>query len=150
MYPNSSPFNPNPLKSYQTIATHTASRGQLVVMLYDGAIRFLEKALEGFKYTDPLEFNLTINNNILRARDIILELNNSLNLADGGELAATLRRLYFWMNGQLLQSNARKTPDGIHDTIQRLTVLRDAWREMLRRQHGNAAAEPLEVFAAVS
>ncbi len=60
-------------------------------MLYDGAIRFLERALEGFQHDDPLEFNLTINNNILRAREIINELNNSLDLAQGGELAATLR-----------------------------------------------------------
>ncbi len=147
MYPNSSPFHPNPLKSYQTIAAQTASRGQLVAMLYDGAIRFLNQALEGFKHTDPLEFNLTINNNILRARDIVVELNNSLNLAEGGELAATLRRLYGWMNRQLLQSNARKTPDGIHDTIRRLTVLRDAWNEMLRRQKDAPVLEPDELAA---
>jgi flagellar protein FliS len=150
MYPNTSPFTPNALKSYQTIAAQTASRGQLVVMLYDGAIRFLERALEGFQQSDPLQFNLTINNNILRARDIILELNKSLDLEAGGELAATLRRLYYWMNRQLLQSNARKTPDGIQDTLERLTALRDAWREMLRRQGAGAAAEPAEVLAAVS
>jgi flagellar protein FliS len=150
MHPNNSPFLAYSLKSYQTIATQTASPGQLVVMLYEGAIRFLERALAGFELDDPLEFNQTINNNILRARDIIIELNNSLDLAQGGELAATLRRLYNFMNRQLLRSNASKTPEGIHDTIRRLGVLRDAWSEMLRRQKEAAQSEPLHSLAAVS
>jgi flagellar protein FliS len=150
MHPNTSPFLSHSLKSYQTIATQTAPPGQLVVMLYEGAIRFLERALAGFEYDDPLEFNRTINNNILRARDIITELNNSLDLEQGGELAATLRRLYDFMNRQLLRSNARKTPDGIHDTIRRLGLLRDAWSEMLRRQKRAAPAESFEALAAVS
>jgi flagellar protein FliS len=150
MYPNTAPFLPHSLKSYQTIATQTASPGQLVVMLYDGAIRFLERALTGFQYDDPLEFNRTINNNILRAREIINELNNSLDLAQGGELAGTLRRLYYFMNRQLLRSNARKTPDGIQDTIRRLGVLRDAWSEMLRRQKEAALPESFQSLAAVS
>jgi flagellar protein FliS len=150
MHPNPAPFLARSLKSYQTIATQTASPGQLVVMLYDGAIRFLERALTGFQYDDPLEFNLTINNNILRAREIINELNNSLDLAQGGELAATLRSLYYFMNRQLLRSNARKTPEGIHDTIRRLGILRDAWSEMLRRQKDAALRESCETLAALS
>jgi flagellar protein FliS len=150
MHPKPSPFLLHPLKSYQTIATQTAPPGQLVVMLYEGAIRFLERALAGFQHTDPLEFNQTINNNIIRAREIINELNNSLDLDQGGELAATLRRLYNFMNRQLLRSNARKTPDGIHDTIRRLATLRDAWSEMLRRQKQAAAAESFQTLAAVS
>jgi flagellar protein FliS len=150
MYPNTTPFLPHSLKSYQTIATQTASPGQLVVMLYDGAIRFLERALEGFQHDDPLEFNRTINNNILRAREIVNELNNSLDLAQGGQLAATLRRLYCFMNRQLLRSNAHKTPEGIHDTIRRLGILRDAWSEMLRRQKNAALLESSQALAAVS
>jgi flagellar secretion chaperone FliS len=129
----------DPLRSYKTVSTQTAPPSQLVLMLYDGAIRFLEHALTGFSHTDPLEFNLTINNNILRAQDIIYELNYSLDLDRGGELAATLRRLYDYMDRQLMQSNIHKTPGGIHDTIRRLTTLRDAWSEMLRRQGATKA-----------
>ena len=80
-----------PLRSYQTIATQTAPPGQLVLMLYEGAIRFLERALAGFQHEDPLEFNETINNNVIRAQDILNELSNSLDLHQGGALAATLR-----------------------------------------------------------
>jgi len=129
-----------PLRSYQTIATQTAPPGQLVLMLYEGAIRFLERALAGFQHEDPLEFNATINNNVIRAQEILNELNNSLDLHRGGDLAATLRRLYAYMNRQLTLSNTRKSPEGIHDSIERLSVLRDAWSEMLRQQSAAPAA----------
>jgi flagellar secretion chaperone FliS len=124
-----------PLRSYKTIATQTAPPGQLVLMLYEGAIRFLERALAGFQHEDPLEFNATINNNVIRAQEILNELNNSLDLHQGGDLAGTLRRLYGYMNHQLTLSNTRKSPEGIHDSIERLSVLRDAWSEMLRQQN---------------
>lgn len=88
----------DPVRSYKTIATQTAPPSQLVLMLYEGAIRFLDRALTGFHHDDPLDFNLTINNNILRAQEILSELNNSLDLEQGGELAATLRRLYDYMD----------------------------------------------------
>jgi flagellin-specific chaperone FliS len=48
---------------------------------------FLERAKAGFQLEDPVEFNTTINNNILRAQDIIRELDYSLNVEQGGELA---------------------------------------------------------------
>jgi flagellar protein FliS len=123
-----------PLRSYRTIATQTAPPGQLVLMLYEGAIRFLERALAGFEHEDPLEFNMTINNNVIRAQEILNELNNSLDLQEGGTLAFTLRGLYDYMDRQLTVSNTRKSPEGIHDTIKRLSILRDAWSEMLRQQ----------------
>jgi len=150
----SSPQTPvfaHPLQSYQTVATQTASPGQLVVMLYDGAIRFLERALGGFQHEDPLEFNRTINNNILRAQEILVELNNSLDLDRGGKLAGTLRNLYAYMNRQLTLSNIHKTPEGIHDTIRRLSVLRDAWNE-IQHHHDQAQTrqQPYEAFAACS
>jgi flagellar secretion chaperone FliS len=138
----------NPLRSYKTIATQTAPPSQLVLMLYDGAIRFLERALDGFRREDPLEFNSTINNNVIRAQDIISELNNSLDLEQGGQLAATLRRLYDYMHHQLTLSNMRKTPEGIHDAVRRLTILREAWSGMLLQQGAGTAAQM--PFAALS
>jgi flagellar protein FliS len=137
-----------PLRSYQTIATQTAPPGQLVLMLYEGAIRFLERALVGFQHKDPLEFNSTINNNVIRSQEILNELNNSLDLQQGGDLAATLRGLYGYMDRQLTLSNRRKSPEGIRDTIKLLSVLRDAWSEMLRQQ-GAASATP-EHFSSFS
>ncbi|MBI1842895.1 MAG: flagellar export chaperone FliS [Verrucomicrobia bacterium] len=128
----------NPWQSYRQVATRTASPGALVLMLYDGAIRFLNQALQGFEREDPLEFHQLVNNNLLRAQEIINELNLSLNMAEGGEFAQRMRGLYTYFDSRLQQSNAHKKPDGIHDVLQRLTIVRDAWAEMQARQ-GDAA-----------
>ena len=124
---------PNPWQSYRQVATQTAPPGQLVLMLYDGAIRFLERARQGFQYEDPLEFNLTINNNLLKAQAIISELNLSLNMEEGKECAANFRRLYNYLDRRLQESNQYKHETGIVEVIGRLTVLRDAWAEMLQK-----------------
>jgi flagellar secretion chaperone FliS len=124
----------NVAQSYRRIATETASPAQQVAMLYDGAIKFLERALLGFQNEDPLEFNQTIHNNIQRAQAIISELNTALNLEAGGELAAALRRLYLYLDWRLEQSNRSKTSTGIQEVIGRLAVLRDAWENMLHQR----------------
>lgn len=123
----------NPWQSYRQVATQTASPGNLVLMLFEGAIGFLEKSLRGFDLEDPLEFNQTINNNILRAQAIINELNLSLNLRDGGEIAIHLRRLYAYMDRRLQECNVSKEKAGIEDVLGRLRVLRDTWSEMLQQ-----------------
>lgn len=129
----------NPWQSYRQVATQTASAGQLVLMLYDGAIQFLERALLGFKADDPLEFNQTINNNILRAQEILRELNAVLDMQRGGDLSGALRRLYDYMDHRLHEANRLKADEGITEVIRRLTVLRDAWAEMLRKNDAEAA-----------
>ena len=112
----------------------TAPPGQLVLMLYEGAIRFLDRALAGFLHDDPLEFHETINNNIQKAQNILRELSNSLDLS-AGELADQLSRLYEYMDRRLMESNIRKEVEGIHEVIRRLTVVRDAWATMLQNQY---------------
>jgi flagellar protein FliS len=133
-------MTPNPWKSYRQVATQTASPGQLVLMLFDGALRFLDRARSGFAKDDPAECNETINNNILRAQDIIHELNMSLNLEAGGELAVTLRELYVYLDWRLTESNVKKELAGIDEVIKHLTVLRDAWATMLGGQPSPATA----------
>jgi len=135
-------------KSYNQIATKTAAPGQLVLMLYDGAIRFLERAVAGFEFEDPAEFHSTISNNILRAQEIIFELNVSLNLEQGGELAVTLRELYHFTDRQLTHSNLHKERAGIDDALGRLAVLRDAWATMLSGDGPGRASSPPVLAAA--
>ncbi len=124
-------YNANPWQSYRQVATKTATPGQLVLMLFDGALRFLDKALVGFDLDDPLDSNLAINNNILKAQEILRELNMSLNMELGGEFAATMRRLYNYYDLQLSQSNLQKDPAGVQLVIRLLSVIRGAWAEML-------------------
>ncbi|HEY3862383.1 MAG TPA: flagellar export chaperone FliS [Verrucomicrobiae bacterium] len=121
-----------PWESYRKVATQTATAGQLVLMLYDGALRFLEKAITGFEYTDPQMFNQTINNNIVRAQAIIHEMNASLNMQGGGEVASNFRRLYNYFYRRLTEANRAKQKEPVEEIIGRLRVLRDSWAEMLR------------------
>jgi flagellar protein FliS len=130
----------NPYKSYRQIATQTAPPGQLVLMLFDGALKSLDMALAGFANPDFAERNLAVHNNLQRATDIIRELNNSLDLEAGGELARTLRGLYGYFDQRLTTSNFRKNPEGVHEVIPMIKELRDSWKTMLARQSDNISA----------
>jgi flagellar protein FliS len=124
----------NPCESYRQIATQTAPPGQLVLMLYDGAIRFLELGVAGFSIDDPAESNMAVHNNLKRALSIIRELNLSLNMEQGGDFAAEMRRLYDYFDRRICESNLRKRPEGVREVIGHLNVLRNAWATMLNRQ----------------
>jgi len=120
-------------RSYRQVATQTASPGQLVLLLYDGIIRFLEQARQGFAKDDPKEFNEAINNNVQRAQAIVNEMNQSLNMSDGGAFAARMRSLYDYFDRRLHESNMTKTEPGINEVLKHVTVLRDSWAEMLQK-----------------
>jgi flagellar secretion chaperone FliS len=124
----------NPWKSYRETATLTAPPGQIVLMLYDGAIRSLERSLPGFSNSDPAESNMTIHNNLQRAHEIIRQLNIALNMQQGGDVAENLRRLYNYFERRIWESNVKKNPAGVGEVIRHLNVLRDAWATMLANQ----------------
>lgn len=132
----------NPWKSYRETATLTTPPGQIVLMLYEGAIRSLERSLPGFSNSDPAESNMTINNNLQRAHQIIRELNIALNMKQGGEFAENMRRLYNYFERRIWESNVKKNPAGVGEVIRHLNVLRDAWATMLSKQ-GSPDAETL-------
>jgi flagellar protein FliS len=131
----------NPWQSYRQIATQTAPPGQLVLMLFDGALKSLERALLGFDCLEIGERNTTIHNNLQHALDVIRELNYSLDLEAGGQLAKTLRNLYNYFENQILESNLKKNNRGIKEILPMLRQLRDAWYGMLNQQ--DAATVPL-------
>jgi flagellar protein FliS len=140
-----------PWKSYHQTATLTAPPGQIILMLYDGALRFLNRALSGFGHEDPAELNMRVNNNLQRAREIIRELDCALDFDKGGDLAATLHRLYDYFEARIHVSNLRKQRAGIEEVIEHLTVLRDAWATMLKGETTPADTEaaPNHALAAI-
>ena len=138
----------DPWKSYRQTATLTAPPGQIVLMLFDGALRSLNQALVGFTYTDPGQANMTIHNNLSRAQQIIRELNHALNMEQGGEFAVTLRRLYDYFDRRLAESNHRKRRDGIDEVIRHLTELREAWAAMLNKSEAPVAGAREAALAA--
>ena len=125
---------PSPAKTYKTISLQTASQVELVIHMYEGAIRFLEMAKLGFEYEDPIEQIETIHNNVTRAQEIINELNMTLDMEQGGETAIQLRDLYNYFDNRLFDSNMRKDVAGIQEVIDRLGSLLEAWEEIGQEQ----------------
>lgn len=119
-------------EEYQVNQIETADPKQLVVMLYEGAIKFLEEALanvENFK-----KFDL-VNNKILRAQDIITELMVSLDMEKGGEIAENLLSLYVFMKKELLEANMKKERGGIERVLKMLRDLLNAWEQVDARSN---------------
>lgn len=118
----------NPYEKYKKASVETASQGKLILMLYDGAIRFLNTSLEAMskRIIDQT------NNNIIRAQDIIWELLGSLDMEKGGDIAANLFKLYDYMNRRLVFANIKKDPEPIKEVISILTQLREAWAQVFR------------------
>lgn len=115
---------------YRQTTVTTADRGRLVVLLYEGAINFLKKAREGIQ-EDNIEKKC---NNINHVQDIIQELNGSLKMDKGGEIAGNLRSLYFFMERHLVMAKIER--DGtkkMDDVISMLSSLCEAWVEILRK-----------------
>jgi len=139
-----------PWDSYRKVATQTATPGQLVLMLYDGALKFMEKALNGFEHQDPKLFNQTINNNILRAQAIIHEMNASLNMQAGGEVASNFRRLYNYFYRRLTLANRTKQKAPIQEVISHVRRLRHSWAEMLLRGVQPSPAQDSSLAEAVA
>lgn len=118
-------------KSYTSQAIETASPGKLVLMLFDGALRFMTASREGFKEENFMKRNETINNNLIKAQNIVAELQSSLDMDVSGELPGTLYKLYDFVYYQLQQANLKKETEPIDHAEKTIKELRDAWAEML-------------------
>lgn len=126
---------PGYARAYQTQSVLTASPGQLVLMLYDGALKFMNLAKEGFKMPEdnPRRFEI-INTNLLKAQNIIIELQSNLNMEAGGEISPMLDKLYDYYSRRLFEANIQKRPEPIIEVEKYVKELRDAWAEMLRKE----------------
>jgi flagellar protein FliS len=95
-------------------------------MLYDGAIKFLTIALDNMS---PKSYDV-VNNNIIKAQDIITELLLSLNMDEGGEISQNLFNLYMYFKRQLLEANMKKDPEILKQVLKLLKELREAWDQI--------------------
>ena len=112
------------IAAYQNAAITTQSKGRLIVLLYDGAIKFMKlaiKELEAHNYEAKGRF-------IGRAQDIINELNAVLDMETGGEIAANLRKLYCFMNRRLSEANTNRDPQMIREVITLMEELNQSWK----------------------
>ncbi len=122
-------------RTYRANAVLTASPGQLVLMLFDGALKAIALAREGFAISsdDPRRIEV-INQHLLKAQAILTELQDGLNLETGGEFARTMHRLYDYHNRRLFEANLRKQVEPVVEVERLVRELRDAWAQMLGQQ----------------
>jgi len=118
-------------KSYKAQSVQTASPGKLVLMLFDGCLRFTLAAKKAFDEEEFTKRNEDINNNLIRAQNIVTELQSSLDMSVPGDLPGTLFRLYDFVMHKLQQANLKKDPEPIAEAEKIINELRDAWAEML-------------------
>jgi len=114
------------IAAYQETAVLTQNRGKLVVMLYDGAIKFMKLAIieiEAKNYEQK-------NKHLIKAQDIIHELNVVLDMETGGDIAVNLRKLYAFMYGHLARANAKNDVQLIREVITCMEELNQAWKEI--------------------
>lgn len=117
----------NAYQEYKSNQISTANPKELILMLYDGAIRFLEVAAAG---ADDYKKYDEVNANILKGQDIITELMLSLDMEKGGEIASNLFNLYAFMKKELLEANIEKSATKVKNVIKLLSELRDAWKQV--------------------
>jgi flagellar protein FliS len=120
----------NGIASYQENSVTTQSKGRLIVLLYEGAIKFMKlaiKELEAGNYEAKGQY-------INRAREIINELNAVLDMQAGGELSGNLRKLYMFMQQRLSDANIKRDPQIIREVITIMEELNQGWKAISTTQ----------------
>lgn len=125
-------------QKYKDTSVQSASREKLLLMLYEGAIRYAKKAAVACDTKDIAERGL----NIGRAYDIILELNNTLNHEIGGEVAQRLEQLYMFMTDRLTQANVTGDRTHIDHVIKILETLYSGWVDAVEKLKKGEGVKP--------
>jgi len=128
-------MNTNPYMKYQQTAVQT-SGPQLLLMLYDGAIRFTRAGIEGIQKRNVQQSN----DNLIKAQRVIHELVASLNFEY--ELSHNLAQVYEYMIHQLIQANTLKETPPAQDVLNHLLELKATWGTAIRR---SSQPEPQQI-----
>jgi len=118
----------NGIAAYQNSSVTTQSKERLIVLLYDGAIKFMNLAIKELQAGNYQAKGQYIN----KAQDIINELNAVLDMKAGGEIATNLRKLYFFMYNRLSEANIKRDPQMIRDVIKLMEELNQSWKAIAR------------------
>jgi flagellar protein FliS len=125
-------------RAYRQNVVLTASPGQLVLLLFDGALTALARARAGFQRpaTDYSRIE-TISVNLVKAQRILTELRGTLDMEAGGDFAKTMRDLYTYHLKRLFEANIRKDEAPVKEVEALLREVRDAWEQMLAKSEAS-------------
>ncbi|MAE73415.1 MAG: flagellar export chaperone FliS [Bdellovibrionaceae bacterium] len=119
----------NPYQKYKKTSIQSASREKLLLMLYEGAIKFIKLAIVAVEKNDIAARGT----NIGRAYDIVLELNNTLNHEVGGEISKSLEQLYMFVTDQLTKGNIHSDKKALEDALGVMQTLHTGWQEAIEK-----------------
>ncbi len=121
-------MNPNisGYQAYKKVQVQTADQGQLILMCYDGAIKFLNQALVAMQKGDAAGKT----NFLTRTQNILWELTSSLNY-ETGEVAHNLDALYNYMIRRLIDADFHDKPEAVNEVIGHLTDIKSAWEAII-------------------
>jgi flagellar protein FliS len=120
----------NPYQQYRATKVETAGSVDLVVMLYQGAVRFVRLGIDSLDRSDATNAHT----NFVRAQDIVIELLGSLNREAGGPIAQQLAALYDYCFRQLVTANIKRDPAPAREVVGILRELGTAWQEIAAQQ----------------
>lgn len=119
--------NPYIQDQYKKNELETASQEDILLLLYDAAINFLNKAKVALDEKDDAAFH----SNIKNCQNIIVEFMNTLDMDIGGKFAATLYELYRYYNKLLTMASISRNLENIDEVLRHLTNLRRTWKQAI-------------------
>lgn len=124
----------NRSNTYQEIAVQTSSPARLVVMLYEGAIRFLRQSITAIQSKDLDRKRQSVD----RAVAVIQHLQGTLDMDRGREVAAELDRLYSYITSRILDGSGKLEVAPLEEAIKLLTVLLSGWEDVVKKEQENS------------
>ena len=121
-------------KEYRHNEIATSSQGKLIIMMYEGAVKFVKLAIEGVDNKDLSKKGTYIN----KAHDIINELSLAIDIKRGGEVAQRLETLYQFILHQLTLANIKSDRKALESTLKVLVPLLEAWTELFAKGKNNS------------
>ena len=119
----------NPYTKYKQAAVLTASREQILLMMYERAIKFTKIAISAMEEKRIADRGT----NILRAYDIVMELHTTLDHKVGGDLAKQLENLYLFMLDQYTKANIKSDVGPLKSNLKILENLYDGWKQAVEK-----------------
>ena len=128
--------------AYKKASVNTLDQNKLIIMLYDGAIKNANFAVQ---YMESGEIE-KVHDSLIKTKNIVTELLATLNMDQGGEIAKNLKSLYSYMFSQLVEANMEKKSEPVLAVIDLLKELRGAWVQIREKKKpeekkGNASSQ---------
>ena len=116
--------------AYKKASVNTLDQNKLIIMLYDGAIKNANFAVEYMK-SGEIE---KVHDSLIKTKNIVTELLATLNMENGGEIAKNLKSLYSYMFSLLIEANMEKKSEPVLNVINLLKELRGAWVQIREKK----------------